>query len=199
MHPRTPAIARRAHCGCCRRCVTRKRQWALGGPLRRLRSALSDCARRRLRGTVRVGGDRRASKYDALPLRLHRFIHPCFRGGGGGRRAALSTAVVGGCLEGQVDRRDCEDGSDPCPTAPGTAPGRQAFLAKKLGSGHRDPAYKPGLSVLPPPRHRQCAVRMARRALNHLRRSTPQIRRWRPCLPDVHHGLFKSSIIIIRP
>ena len=78
MRPRTPAIARRAHGGCCRRCVTRKRQWALGGPLRRLRSVLSDCARRRLRGTVRVGGDRRASKYDALPLRLHRFILPVF-------------------------------------------------------------------------------------------------------------------------
>ena len=140
VRPRTPAIARRAHGGCCRHCVTRKRQWAMGGPLRRLRSVLSECARRRLRDTVRVGGDRRASKYDALPLRLHRFIHPCFRGGGGGRRAALSTAVVDGCLEGQVDRRDCEDGSDPCPTAPGTAPGRQAFLAEKLGAGHRDPA-----------------------------------------------------------
>ena len=101
----------------------------MGGPLRRMRSVLGDCARRRLRDTVRVGGDRRASKYDALPLRLHRFIHPSFRGGGGGRRAALSTAVVDGCLGGQDDRRDCEDGSDPCPTAPGTAPGRQAFLA----------------------------------------------------------------------
>ena len=78
MRPRTPAIARRAHCGCCRCCVTQKRQWALGGPLRRLRSVLSDCARRRRRGTVRVGGDRRASKYDALPLRLHRFITPVF-------------------------------------------------------------------------------------------------------------------------
>ena len=78
MRPRTPAIARRAHCGCCRRCVTRKRQWAMGGPLRRLRSVLSDCARRRWRGTARVGGDRRASKYNALPLRLHRFIHPVF-------------------------------------------------------------------------------------------------------------------------
>jgi len=78
LRPRTPAIARRARGGCCCRCVTRKRQWALGGPLRRLRSVLSDCARRRLRGTVRVGGDRRASKYNALPLRLHRFIHPVF-------------------------------------------------------------------------------------------------------------------------
>ena len=140
MRPHTPAIARRAHCGCCRRCVTRKRQWALGGPLRLLRSVFSDCDRRRRQGTVRVGCDRRASKDDALPLRLHRFIHPTFRGGGGGRRAALSTAVVDGCLEGQVDRHDCEDGSDPCPTASGTAPGRQAFLAKKLGPGHRDPA-----------------------------------------------------------
>ena len=118
----------------------------MGGPLRRLRSVLSECARRRLRDTVRVGGDRRASKYDALPLRLHRFIHPSFRGGGGGRRAALSTAVVDGCLGGQDDRRDCEDGSDPCPTAPGTAPGRQAFLAKKLAAGHRDPA---GLAAKP--------------------------------------------------
>ena len=78
LRPRTPAIARRAQCGCGRRCVTRKRQCALGGPLRRLRSVLSDCARRRLRGTVRVGGDRRASKYDALPLRLHRFITQVF-------------------------------------------------------------------------------------------------------------------------
>ena len=72
-------------------------------------------------------------------------------------------------------------------------------LAEVAPSTVQSVPYKPGLSVLPPPRHRQCAVRMARRALNHLRRSTPQIRRWRPCLPDVHHGLFKSSIIIIRP
>ena len=78
MRPHTPAIARRAHGGCCRHCVTRKRQWAMGGPLRRLRSVLSECARRRLRDTVRVGGDRRASKYNALPLRLHRFILPVF-------------------------------------------------------------------------------------------------------------------------
>ena len=78
VRPRTPAIARRAHCGCCRCCVTQKRQWALGGPLRRLRSVLSDCDRRRLQGTVSVGCDRRASKDDALPLRLHRFIIPVF-------------------------------------------------------------------------------------------------------------------------
>ena len=138
MRPRTRGIARRAQCGCCRRCVTRKRQCALGGPLRRLRSSaiapVGGCGVPS--GSAVIGGHRNTTRYRFASI----VYPPSFRCGGGGRRAALSTAVVGGCLEGQVDRRDCEDGSDPCPTAPGTAPGRQAFLAKKLGSGHRDPA-----------------------------------------------------------
>ena len=111
-------------------------------------SASSEVGPQRMRSSAAAGyrqGRRRSAGIEIQRVTASppSFYPPSFRGGGGGRRAALSTAVVDGCLEGQVDRRDCEDGSDPCPTAPGTAPGRQAFLAKKLGSGHRDPAVEP--------------------------------------------------------